>query len=149
MWYNIHSAVLHPTAFLDGAMYIKTDKFIILSTMTKQLTDQPQPLQLPGVLRARGDQINPGGFNGAVAQHIGQFRNVPCGPVEGRGKQVPQVVGEYFGGLYPSLMAKSFHLPPDLTARQTVTASSEKNFSGGDFLLSGVFEQFPAELGGQ
>ena len=36
------------------------------------LGDKPQAGQLAGVLRAGGDQVDPGGLHRGVAQHIGQ-----------------------------------------------------------------------------
>ena len=47
------------------------------------------------MLTARGQEINPRGFNRGVPQYIGQAGDVLAGPVEGRRKQVTQVMGEY------------------------------------------------------
>lgn len=46
------------------------------------LSYQSQPLQQTGVFCAGGDQVDAGGFDTAVAQHVGQFRHVPADLVE-------------------------------------------------------------------
>lgn len=46
------------------------------------------------MLRAGGQQVDPGGLNGTVAQNIRQLHHVLTGPVKGPGEQVPQIVGE-------------------------------------------------------
>jgi hypothetical protein len=51
---------------------------------------------LPGVLYASGNEVDAGGLNTGVAQHIRQFGYIPAGSVEGPGEQVPQVVGKHF-----------------------------------------------------
>ena len=67
------------------------------------LSYQTQPLQQAGVFRAGGDEIDPGGLDATVAQHIGQFRHIPADLVKRPGEQVAQVVGEHFGGRDPCL----------------------------------------------
>ena len=42
------------------------------------LSYQTQPFQQAGVFSAGGDEVDAGGFNAAVAQHIRQFRHVPA-----------------------------------------------------------------------
>ena len=51
------------------------------------LRHQAQPVKLAGVFRAGGHKIDAGGFDGAVAQHIGQPCDVLTGFVKGRGEQ--------------------------------------------------------------
>lgn len=95
-----------------------------------------------------GQEIYASGFNGAMPQYIGQLHNIPCGPVEGGGKQVPQIMREYFGGRDPGQDAQPFHVPPDLAAGQALSVFGEKNFAGDGFLLFGIFEQLPAQFSG-
>ena len=45
------------------------------------------------VFLAGGQQVDPGGVDGAVSQHVRQLDDVPGGPVEDGGEQVAQVVG--------------------------------------------------------
>ena len=58
-------------------------------------TDQPQPVQLPRMLRAGGQEIDAGGVDGAVAQHVRQFHDVSRSPVERDREQVREVVRKY------------------------------------------------------
>lgn len=44
-------------------------------------------VKLPPVLCPGGQQVDAGGLNGGVAQHIGQLRNVFVCAVIGRGEQ--------------------------------------------------------------
>ena len=92
-----------------------------------------------GVLRTGGRQINACGFDGAVAQHIGQSNNILTGPVEDRGKEMPKIVREYFSRLHSCVSAQLFHLRPDLTAAQASSASGEKDLTGDDLFHFGVF----------
>ena len=64
--------------------------------MTKVSCDQFEPFQLPDVLCAGAQKVNPGGIDRAVSQQIGQLDNVPARPVKRGGEQVPQVVGKHF-----------------------------------------------------
>ena len=70
------------------------------------LTDQPQPCQSPGVLGARGDQVNPGRLNTGVAQDVRQLGHVPADTVERPGEQVPQIVGKHLAGCHARLVAQ-------------------------------------------
>lgn len=107
---------------------------------------QPQPVQLLAVLRAAGDQIDAGGFNRTVPQHVGQLCNILARPVKRRGKQVPQIVGEHLGWLHASRRTQPLHLRPDLAAGQPFSAFGEKDLAGSDFLFLGVFQQPAAQL---
>ena len=49
------------------------------------------------MLRPGGQEVDPGGLDAAVAQQVRQLHDVPAGPVEDGGEQVPQVVGEHRG----------------------------------------------------
>ena len=71
--------------------------------------DQPQSVQDPGVVRAGGNQVDAGGLDGAVAQHVRQLCYVPADVVKGPGEQVPQVVGKHLAGRYPRLSAQPLH----------------------------------------
>ena len=62
---------------------------------------------------------------------------------------MPQIVGKYFGRVYTRRLANTLHLRPDLTAVHGLSASGEKDLAGGDFLLSGVFQQLFTQLSRQ
>lgn len=51
-------------------------------------TDEIEPLQVPGVLRARGSQINSRRSDMRMPQHIRQLRNISAHPVKSPRKQV-------------------------------------------------------------
>lgn len=113
------------------------------------LTYKPQPFQLSGMFRSGGEQVDAGGIDGTVAQHIGQLYNIPGNPVEGGGKQVPQIMGEYLARFHPGPGAQRLHDPPDLKAGQRTPVFGAKNSAGDDFLLFGVFHQLAAQPAGE
>ena len=96
-----------------------------------------------------GNEVNAGGLDGTMTQHIGQLYYVPAYPVKGPCEQVAQVVGEDLAGSYARLFAQALHLRPNLPPGQTPSASGEENLARGDFLRLGVLFQFPAQLSGQ
>ena len=81
--------------------------------MTKS-RHQPQLFHLPRVFGAGGHQIDPGGVDGGVAQHVRQLYDVAAGPIERRGKQMAEIMGKYLGVLYPGGSTQLFQLCPDL-----------------------------------
>lgn len=66
------------------------------------------------MLPARGDDIDPGGVDAAVAQNIRQPGDVMVDGVELPGEQVAQVVGEHFLRVHPGALAEVLHHPPDI-----------------------------------
>lgn len=86
------------------------------------LCHQAKAVDLPGVLGAGGEQVNAGGVDAAVAQHVGQHGDVVAGAVKGAGKQVPQVVRVHLAGGHAGQAAKGFHLGPDLPAANAAAA---------------------------
>ena len=109
------------------------------------LTEQSQPFQLPQMLRAGGQQVDPSGLDGAVTQNIRQLHYVLTGPVKGPGEQVPQIVGKDLSRRHTGGAAQPLHLRPDLCAGQPFSASGEKDLAGGDFLFPGVLQQPTAQ----
>lgn len=69
------------------------------------LRHQPQAVKLPLMLDSRGQEVYPGGFNGAVSQHIRQLYDILAGPIKSCGEQVAQIVGEYLGWFYIRIFA--------------------------------------------
>ena len=84
-----------------------------------------------------------------MAQHIRKAHDVPLGPVEGGGEQVPQIVREHLARLHPCRLAQPLEFKPHLPPRNALPAACEKNLTGSDFLFSGVLHQLAAQLGGQ
>ena len=110
------------------------------------LTEQSQPFQLPQMLRAGGQQVDPSGLNGTVTQNIRQLHYVLTGPVKGPGEQVPQIVGEDLIRRHAGSAAQPLHLRPDLTAAQASSASGEKDLTRSGFVFLRVFQQLPAKF---
>lgn len=53
-----------------------------------------QSVQLPLVFRPGGQEVDAGGLEAGMAQHIRQLHDVTAGPVKGRGEQMAKVVGK-------------------------------------------------------
>lgn len=114
------------------------------------LNDEMKAFQLAGMLRAAGNQIDPRGFQRAVAQHVGQLGHIPAGAVKHPGKEVPQVVGEHLAGGHAGLLAQGLHLGPNLLAGDGAAPAGAEDLPRGRFLPFGVLQQlFPQPLGNE
>ena len=82
-----------------------------------------------------------------MPQYISQFYDILAGFIKDGGKQMPQVVGKYFGWSHVRVFTKAFQFCPDLSAGQFFSAFGAKDRAGGGFLFLGVLEQFAAQLG--
>jgi hypothetical protein len=60
------------------------------------------------VKASAGGDIDSGGVDAAVSQHICQLGDIFLGFVKCRSKQVPQIVREHLGGKYPGGFAERF-----------------------------------------
>ena len=89
-------------------------------------SDQTQLVQLPEVLFSRGHEVNPGGLDAAVPQHIRQPHHVVAGAIEGPGEQTAEIVGEYFRPLHARRFAEGFHTGPDRLPGNRETVLGEK-----------------------
>ena len=76
------------------------------------LYHQSQPLDFSAVFCAGGHNIDAGRVNAAMAKNVCQLRYILFDTVEGAGKQLTQVVGKYFAGIDPGILAQLFHLRP-------------------------------------
>ena len=110
---------------------------------------QLQPFQLTPVFLSCGHQVDAGGFNAGMAQDVRQLCNVLVDPVINRGKQMPEIMGKYLGGLHIGFLAEPLHLRPDLASPHGLSAFGEENLTRGNFLLFRVFQQPPAQLSRQ
>ena len=81
------------------------------------------------VFIAGGNDINSCCVDTAVTENIGEFCNVLFNAVKNTSEQVAQIVRKYFLWIYPRLLAKSFHLPPDIRAAYWFACSCNKNTS--------------------
>lgn len=87
------------------------------------------------MLHSGRDEIDAGGFNGAVAQHVRQLSHIAAGLVKHTGEQVPQIVGEHLRRCYLRLSADGFHLRPNLFSGKPRTVSGEKYLARDNFLF--------------
>lgn len=101
------------------------------------------------MLRAGRAQIDPGGVDGAVPQHVGQLYDVAGGLIEGGGEQMPQIMGKDLRSRHARFFAQSFQDPPDGLSGEGPAVFGEEDLTGGDFLFSGEPEQLPAQFFGQ
>ena len=69
------------------------------------LTDQAEAFQLLLVFCSGGHQVDAGCFDAGMSQHIRKLCDVVAGPVEGAGKQVPQIMRKYLRGFHTGLLA--------------------------------------------
>ena len=102
------------------------------------LRHQSKHIQRFGVFCPSRDQVDPGGFDAAVAQHIGQLGDIPAGPVKCSGEQMAQIVRVYLSGIHARRLAELLHFRPYLPSGQAVSAFGEKDFTGSDFLFFGI-----------
>ena len=86
------------------------------------------------MFRAGGHQVDAGGVDGAVSQQIRHLRDVPAGPVEHGGEQMPQVMGKDLGRGDPRRLADGFHFAPDLSPGDRPAAPGAEDRAGGDYL---------------
>ena len=91
------------------------------------------------MLQSGGQQIDPCGLDAAMPQYGCQLYHIPADPVESASEQMPQIVREDLFRWYACSVAELFHFCPNLSAGQTSAAPSEKNLTGGNFFLPGVF----------
>ena len=77
-------------------------------------THEIQALQIPGVLRPGGSQINPRRSDIGMPQHISQLDDVPAHPVKSPGEQMAQIMWKNLGTQNPRLRTESLHFRPDL-----------------------------------
>ena len=65
-----------------------------------------QSVQLPLVFRPGGQEVDAGGLEAGMAQHIRQLHDVKAGPVKGRGEQMAKVVWKDLAGRDPRRLAQ-------------------------------------------
>ena len=97
-----------------------------------------------------GGDIDSGGVDAAVSQHIRQLGDVFLRFVKRRGKQVPQIMREYLGGKYPGGFAECFQCFPNITAIHFFSGSGQKDRAGFSVSVLCVAQQlFPEHAGNQ
>lgn len=89
--------------------------------------NQPHMLHSSAVLVAGGNDIDSGCVDTAVAENVGKLRDILFNAVKSAGKQMAQVVRKDLVRIDSRLLAKPFHLPPDVCAAQRSARSCNEN----------------------
>ena len=96
------------------------------------------------MLRHARSKVNARRFDARMPENIRQLDDILVCAIKCRREQVAQIMGKYLVRFHTSLTAQPLQLRPYLFPRNSVTALGEKDLTEGDFLLSGVFEEFSA-----
>lgn len=105
--------------------------------------------KLAGVLRAGGEQVDPGGLDGGVAQYISQSDHIPAGLVEGSGKQWRRWLAGCKHRLPLRPSGTPLSSPPTPAFWICLAASGERERSRRRrFLCPPVLQQLAAQLTG-
>ena len=100
------------------------------------------------MLRSGGHNVDPRGVDVAVAENIGEFRQIVLAVVKGAGEKLAQIVGEHLGGVHHRSFAKGFHLLPDHRPMKRVPLAGAKDRTGTDVLSADEFYQLFPEFRG-
>ena len=79
------------------------------------------------MLESCGGDINPCGVDTGMPENIGQLGDILFDAVKGSGEQMAQVMGEDLLRRDLCLLAKCFHLPPDIMAADGFSVSRYKH----------------------
>lgn len=111
------------------------------------LCHQSQPVEHPGVLLAAGHEIDPGGIDAGMAQHVRQFYDIGALALKNAREQVPQVVREHLPRRDVRRPAGRLHLCPYLFSPQAPAASGEEYLAGGGFVFSCIVQELAPQPG--
>jgi len=100
------------------------------------------------VLLAGADDIDPGGFDAAVAQNVRKLGNVFLNSVKGPGEELSQAVGENLPGIHACPGAEPLHQSPDAAPVQRCSVSADEDRSGAELFFLRVVQQKPSKLPG-
>ena len=102
---------------------------------------QAQAVQVSPVFSSRGFDVNPGGFDAAVAQDVCQPGDVFFKLIEAPGKKVAQAMGIDLGFFYLCCFTDLLQHAPDIAAIQGLSAAAPEDDAGPDLLLFHIFFQ--------
>ena len=75
------------------------------------------------------NNINAGSVDIAMTENICELGNILFNAVKGAGKQVAQIVWKNLLWIYPRLLTKIFHFPPNVCAAHRSTAAGNEYHS--------------------
>lgn len=101
------------------------------------------------MLSAGGDEVESGGLDGGVTEHIGELGEVAGDFIECAGKEMPEIVRKDFAGFHAGEGAEIFHLTPDLLARERGAIARDEERPAGDALAAAIFGELAGEFAGQ
>ena len=99
------------------------------------------------MLRSGGHNVDPRGVDVAVAENIGEFRQIILSVVKGAGEKLAQVMGKHLGGVHHRSFAKGFHFLPDHRPMQRVPLVGAKDRTGTNMLFADEFNKLSPQLG--
>lgn len=99
------------------------------------LSDKPELIQGSGTFVCGGCEIDAGGLDGGMTEHVGEADDVPVFLVKLNGEEMTQVVGKDFCFGDVRNGAEAFHLGPDLISCAGFSTHGAENGAVGDFIL--------------
>ena len=113
------------------------------------LNNKPELIQGSGTFVCGGCEINAGGLDGGMTEHVGEADDVPVFLVKLNGEEMAQVVGKdfCFGDVRDS--AEAFHLGPDLISCAGFSTHGAENGAVGDLIFADVAAKLALERAGK
>ena len=113
------------------------------------LNDKPELIQGSGTFVCGGCEIDAGGLDGGMTEHICKADDVSVFLVKLNGEEMAQVVGKdfCFGDVRDS--AEAFHLGPDLISCAGFSTHGAENGAVGDLIFADVAAKLALERAGK
>lgn len=113
------------------------------------LNDKPELIQSSGTFVCGGCEIDAGGLDGGMTEHVGETDDVPVFLVKLNGEEMAQVMGKdfCFGDVRDG--AEAFHLGPDLVSCAGFSTHGAENGAVGDLIFARVAAKLALERTGE
>lgn len=98
------------------------------------------------VLRASGDDVEPGRLNTRMTEKIGQLGDILFQLIKRPGKQMAQVMGKHLFRRDPCFRTQRFHGAPDIGAVDGAAGTRDKEHTAFDSLFRRIAEQLLLQL---
>ena len=99
------------------------------------LSDKPELIQGSGTFVCGGCEIDAGGLDGGMTEHIGEANDISVFLIKLNGEEMTQVVGKDFCFVDVRNGAEAFHLGPDLISCAGFSTHGAENGAVGDFIF--------------
>lgn len=113
------------------------------------LNNKPELIQGSGTFVCGGCEIDAGGLDGGMTEHVGEADDVPVFLVKLNGEEMAQVVGKDFCFGDVRNGAEAFHLGPDLISCAGFSTHGAENGAVGDFIFASVAAKLALECAGE